>query len=1314
MVIYASELDALALQGNNLAMVGLGSVGDMPPNDLQPRLPDGIHLRWASARELGFPWFGYFLFRRRHRSGKPVCVREALARMPSGSWSSSHLATPYGVFTSDVDLVFTDDFPAEGVAEIDLGQRELLRFTMAPDVRPSHRVDIRVGIREGAGGVDGQILIRALQDDVLVAEANVAAEPGEVVTESLSADAISVIELTGSDAALLDVCCYPVSQNARQGWERVPEFRYPLALPVRHPQYPCAALPTSLLASQALGMSRVKYGPDDVWAGTRFAQLHEQLVKLVQEGPSGTPMVDQSTSVPGTSTPPDSVGEPTMLEQYPLELVLFGSLNPAIAQMVGLYWVDEHAEPGQSYDYMIVADNTSNGVSHRNPDTVLEIIATEGFASLDGYIVFDKRLEHTAPLAPPTEPRVYALPGTTVATTSGDLVDATNNAGVRWKLDQIEPGELLPGSAVMYHVWRDDRGADEAPDPAQPPETYTPTTDPAIVAESAAPGGASPSRPADWPPFPLHYIDRGLSEGWYSYRVSGIDIFGRHSPASEDAQWLQWGPVPDPRPWYYQDPPGESVIDNAAVRLLDKIGPPVPEGLEAAALDPGNPILVRDALYESWQASLGSSEQASVIGLRVRWLWTEAHRRQSPDAREFRIYLQPDELNAFATRVTSTSAVSATETEVDTDLSNELDTDAYVGAWLRLGASAFRIVESGAADPLTLRVANIGPGHDVAPQPGATCALTIPRIYNSGRISVATGSAAVTGTDSLWTSHLVGMRLQVVGEFATYEVAAVNSPTELLLDRLYEESSAVAVPYGIEFHLFTDFTVPTSWAERFYVVGLGEHVTETIDADGRPLREYELIIPVDGDADRDGLQLATSPAVPIRYASIGVSAADDKVHTEDDPKWQAGSWGGRFGNEGPVSPPAKIFVVHREPPPPPSVPADSERLLASRADYHSHSFFTYRWVPAADLKTHVFRALDDTVFKTDWERRATDQAVLDPTQADLFPAEWDLTKRQHIADELNQLNGFDRDTERDQAMTYYTAMSNDGLRALAGLPGNNSAFTQLTITPLDPDDPDNANRLGPDNPGALDVDPGLRAYVDTLDGRSRNRYFYRCAYVDSVHNRGPLSLSSPPIWLPDVIPPRTPVITGVVGGDRQITLRWAPNRETDLADYHVYRTDIEDDARDTRTMTLVRAQPPSPTTSTGLSWTDAGVAGLRTYYYRLVAVDAEGNVSVPSLPVAARAFDSERPAHPVWSATAPGPNPGDLILSWLSDDASLRCLVQRRAQSSTTWESLGSWLPRGVFTYLDTTRTAGVQYDYRLRVMDSSGVLNDSYNQLTG
>src|ERR1035437_2360079 len=108
-------------------------------------------------------------------------------------------------------------------------------------------------------------------------------------------------------------------------------------------------------------------------------------------------------------------------------------------------------------------------------------------------------------------------------------------------------------------------------------------------------------------------------------------------------------------------------------------------------------------------------------------------------------------------------------------------------------------------------------------------------------------------------------------------------------------------------------------------------------------------------------------------------------------------------------------------------------------------------------------------------------------------------------------------------MAYYQGLSNDGLRVLAGLPGIDRAFTQLTIQPLDSDDPANANRLGPDNPPDFVVDPALRATIDTLDGRTTNRYFYRSAYVDGVHNRGPMGLSSPPIWLPKVTPPRSPL-----------------------------------------------------------------------------------------------------------------------------------------------------------------------------------------------
>jgi hypothetical protein len=35
-------------------------------NALQPKLKDGLHLRWAFRHERGFPWYGYCLFRRIH------------------------------------------------------------------------------------------------------------------------------------------------------------------------------------------------------------------------------------------------------------------------------------------------------------------------------------------------------------------------------------------------------------------------------------------------------------------------------------------------------------------------------------------------------------------------------------------------------------------------------------------------------------------------------------------------------------------------------------------------------------------------------------------------------------------------------------------------------------------------------------------------------------------------------------------------------------------------------------------------------------------------------------------------------------------------------------------------------------------------------------------------------------------------------------------------------------------------------------------------------------------------------------------------
>ena len=54
----------MAFQTRNLWMLALGLEDDVPPSMLQPRLPNGMHLRWAFDPVKGFPWCGYYLFRR--------------------------------------------------------------------------------------------------------------------------------------------------------------------------------------------------------------------------------------------------------------------------------------------------------------------------------------------------------------------------------------------------------------------------------------------------------------------------------------------------------------------------------------------------------------------------------------------------------------------------------------------------------------------------------------------------------------------------------------------------------------------------------------------------------------------------------------------------------------------------------------------------------------------------------------------------------------------------------------------------------------------------------------------------------------------------------------------------------------------------------------------------------------------------------------------------------------------------------------------------------------------------------------------------
>jgi hypothetical protein len=1132
----------MPLQTPHLVMTGLGISGDRPPGDHQPPLADGIHLRWAFETSLGFPWHGFHLFRRPSRGGTLRCLAEYLTSVRVGAWPYPVLDTPLGRLSSDSPLSFAEFFPPGERAELHLDCRRSLRFDL-PAGEPARRVEVQIGFL-GPEESTRAIAVRAaaVSAGVPVAEATVRGRYGETATAVLEFDAITSVEVAAAPAVLIDLCLLPVAQDATAGWVRAPGFPEPMRLPVTHPAYPCTpGLPPDPKAAETLALSRVRYGRAADWAGAAFGELYPELFFLVRGGPRLGAMASRlRRDLRGVLDPPEPGAEqPVMPEQSPLELVLLGAIDPAWAQIVGLYWIDGEAVAGAPHDYLLIADHA--GAGRGSAAQVLDHIRKNGFGGVDAWICFGLRKAPAPPLEPPRDVRVYSLPGGTLRGRDGTLRDATNNAGLRWDLGLDADGALPPGGPVMYHLWRAGLGNGETP---RAPGAYEWITrgQPALVAE---PVEEEPRRAADWPPFPLHALDTGLPEGWLSYKVSGVDLFGRHSRLSLAARWFQWtwpAGGETPRPWYFQDPPGDREVHPAAVRLLDKLAPPAPAGVEASMLDPDDPTVVQDAAYKAWRAALPPTQRVALVGLRVRWLWPETHQQQAPDTAEFRIYFHP-------------------------------------------------------------------------------------------------------GTELPAPDH----------------ARAIH------------------------------------WQQRIHAAGFAEALRAPAPGSPPGLREYEVFL-----AAPAGAALTPSRAKPVVYGYVSVSAADGRPHTADAAKWAAGKWGGRAGNEGRIGPPAKVFRVLRAPVPAPAPPPEGERVYATPADYHGRSFYTFRWRAEDGLKVHVFRALDDALFQADWSARAGRKPLDPASDKALFPAEWSAARRSAAAAQVNAV------ARRED----YGGLGDDAIRVLAGLPGIAGAFVQVTLAPLDPNDPATIDRPGPNEPADRKADPSLRVFVDTLDGRSTNRYLYRALYVDDAHNRSPLGLARAPVWLPRVEPPRAPVITSVVGGDREITLTWTANREPDLNEYRVYRTDRDDDARDVRLMELVHTEPvtrPPAERAPESVFPDGSLPGLTNFYYRVVAVDTAGNVSEPSTVAAARTFDDARPEPPTWNPPAPGPTPGLVVLSWASPVPDLACLVERRRPGTEKWEISSDWLPRGIYMFSDGDRSPAATFEYRLRILDRDGRLNRNF-----
>ncbi len=81
------------------------------------------------------------------------------------------------------------------------------------------------------------------------------------------------------------------------------------------------------------------------------------------------------------------------------------------------------------------------------------------------------------------------------------------------------------------------------------------------------------------------------------------------------------------------------------------------------------------------------------------------------------------------------------------------------------------------------------------------------------------------------------------------------------------------------------------------------------------------------------------------------------------------------------------------------------------------------------------------------------------------------------------------------------------------------------------------------------------SHADTFDGRGQGFYVYRVRTIDAAGNLSPWpeALAFPPVHIFNVTPPATPALSTVTGGHNQITLRWAHNANAGIKGYRLYR-----------------------------------------------------------------------------------------------------------------------------------------------------------------
>jgi len=158
--------------------------------------------------------------------------------------------------------------------------------------------------------------------------------------------------------------------------------------------------------------------------------------------------------------------------------------------------------------------------------------------------------------------------------------------------------------------------------------------------------------------------------------------------------------------------------------------------------------------------------------------------------------------------------------------------------------------------------------------------------YKTGTATVTNGSATVTGSGTLWSANVSAAdSFTIAGDGVMYDVASVDSDTQVTLSVPYAGTTASGVVYAIG----TGFTVPDSFPE----MSQGDIETATIFT--RAMRKIQgkfsgIVSGISGKADISGQVFTGDIAAPKITASTGILFGTDTAAANTLDDYEEGTW----------------------------------------------------------------------------------------------------------------------------------------------------------------------------------------------------------------------------------------------------------------------------------------------------------------------------------------------------------------------------------------------------------------------------------------